>query len=491
MNVLAACSGPDSPVARSSSSPARTTTAASRTTRRSSPRTMRRPHPPRTRDRARHRRGRGGRRATSPTRNPDVDGHGAALRQRRSGPDVRTSHTRCFGAARRCPRSSASTRASSSSTRTTSSAASSTPSATTSPASTTARPTACSRCREVAGLLGKPFAPVLPPWGTGPRGRRLRRVGVRVPPEMLRQLRFGRALDNRRLKATGFRYRYTTRETVLKLARAPAPRAAPARRSGEGYRYEREVEEFLRYSPSVRAADAAPLREHRPAAAAARATPPAPAAAASGRRRRLRRPRGRGDHRAAARPRRRAGSSACASTRPRSRRPRAGARARSTACCRSPPRSARHSRATASRVSPDAAAAGLPLRVDARLIIVRAVAGPVSCVARGAGLRLRPRPARQDRQGRQRRRHRRRRPDAGAGRSAKLERATSPPLQRPIVVHHGKATCSPGPRESQVAADIDAMVDDALAEPPRATCSRAPSAASPAASSHDATSSRR
>ena len=34
---------------------------------------------------------------------------------------------------------------------------------------------------------------------------------------MLQQLRFGRAIDNRKLKASGYRYRYTTRETVLKL----------------------------------------------------------------------------------------------------------------------------------------------------------------------------------------------------------------------------------------------------------------------------------
>jgi UDP-glucose 4-epimerase len=68
---------------------------------------------------------------------------------------------------------------------------------------------------------------------------------------MLNQLRFGRALDNRKLKATGYRYRYTTRETVLKLREHQ--RVAPLlRRSGEPYRYEEEVEEFLRYSPSVR-----------------------------------------------------------------------------------------------------------------------------------------------------------------------------------------------------------------------------------------------
>ena len=68
---------------------------------------------------------------------------------------------------------------------------------------------------EIAGLLGKPFAPLLPPVGTGLAAGAAKRVGIRLPPEMLRQMRFGRGLDNRRLKATGYRYRYTTRETIL------------------------------------------------------------------------------------------------------------------------------------------------------------------------------------------------------------------------------------------------------------------------------------
>jgi UDP-glucose 4-epimerase len=68
---------------------------------------------------------------------------------------------------------------------------------------------------------------------------------------VLQQLRFGRGLDNRRLKATGFRFRYTTRETVLKLREHQ--RLGPLLRSASGaYRYEREVEDFLRWSPSVR-----------------------------------------------------------------------------------------------------------------------------------------------------------------------------------------------------------------------------------------------
>jgi UDP-glucose 4-epimerase len=104
---------------------------------------------------------------------------------------------------------------------------------------------------EVAGLLGKPYAPILPPWGTGLAAAALRRVGVRIPPEALAQLRFGRGVDNRRFKATGFHYQHTTRETVLKLGEHlrlhPVVRGAR-----EPYRYEREVEEFLRWSPHVK-----------------------------------------------------------------------------------------------------------------------------------------------------------------------------------------------------------------------------------------------
>jgi UDP-glucose 4-epimerase len=104
---------------------------------------------------------------------------------------------------------------------------------------------------EVAALLGKPLLPILPPWGTTLAAAGLRRLGLPVPLEALRELRFGRGLDNRRLKAAGYTYRYTTREAVLKLR--AGQRLRPLLRSGgDSYRYEREVEEFLRWSPSVR-----------------------------------------------------------------------------------------------------------------------------------------------------------------------------------------------------------------------------------------------
>ena len=104
---------------------------------------------------------------------------------------------------------------------------------------------------EIIGLLGKRPLPALPPWGAGLVAGPLRRLGFRIPDEAVNQLRFGRGVDNRLLKATGFQYGYTTRETVLKLAEHL--RLARVMRGVEQtYTYEREVEEFLRWSPYVR-----------------------------------------------------------------------------------------------------------------------------------------------------------------------------------------------------------------------------------------------
>lgn len=105
---------------------------------------------------------------------------------------------------------------------------------------------------EVIGLLDKYPLPIIPPWGAGLLLAPLKCVGFSLPPEMMQQLRFGRAIDNRRYRATGFEYQYTTREAVLWLAEEQ--RLKPVLPSiREPYRYEREVEDFLRLSPNVRA----------------------------------------------------------------------------------------------------------------------------------------------------------------------------------------------------------------------------------------------
>ncbi|HEY4096819.1 MAG TPA: NAD-dependent epimerase/dehydratase family protein [Baekduia sp.] len=112
---------------------------------------------------------------------------------------------------------------------------------------------------EVLDLLGKPSAPILPPWGTALAVAALRRAGAPISDEMLPQLRFGRALDNRRFKATGFRYRHTTREATLRLREQQKLEPILRGVGGSSYRYEAAVEEFLRFSPSVRQANARPL----------------------------------------------------------------------------------------------------------------------------------------------------------------------------------------------------------------------------------------
>ena len=104
---------------------------------------------------------------------------------------------------------------------------------------------------EAISLLGKRPLPVLPPFGTGSLIAPLRALGLRLPDEMINLLRFGRGLDNRRFKATGFDYGYTSRETVIRLGEHLRVHAV-MRGAESPYTYEREVEEFLRWSPHVR-----------------------------------------------------------------------------------------------------------------------------------------------------------------------------------------------------------------------------------------------
>ena len=104
---------------------------------------------------------------------------------------------------------------------------------------------------EIIGLLGKRPLPVLPPWGTGVLTSPLRALGVQIPPEMQSLMRFGRGIDNRRYKASGFEYGYTTREAVR--AFSEHLRLQPILRGVESsYTYEGEVERFLRRSPLTR-----------------------------------------------------------------------------------------------------------------------------------------------------------------------------------------------------------------------------------------------
>ncbi len=103
---------------------------------------------------------------------------------------------------------------------------------------------------EVASICRRPLAP-LPPVLTGYAAAPLRRLGlIDLPPELLDLLRYGRGVDNRRLKRAGFEYRYTSAGAVENFAKASRLRRTVGD-SRPAYRYERDVETFFRHSPAV------------------------------------------------------------------------------------------------------------------------------------------------------------------------------------------------------------------------------------------------
>lgn len=103
---------------------------------------------------------------------------------------------------------------------------------------------------EVAHLCGKSTWP-LPPVGTSLAAMPLEALGVQLPDELLGLLRYGRGIDNRRLKQAGFRYRHTSAGTVKAFIEALRLRSTVGDAEPE-YRYERDVEQFFRHSPAVR-----------------------------------------------------------------------------------------------------------------------------------------------------------------------------------------------------------------------------------------------
>ncbi len=103
---------------------------------------------------------------------------------------------------------------------------------------------------EVASFGGArlmPLPPVRPRAFASPLGR----MGViQFPPEMEGLLRYGRGVDTTALRAMGFDYRYTSSGTVHSFARANNLRRATGS-TEPAYRYEQEVEQFFRHSPTV------------------------------------------------------------------------------------------------------------------------------------------------------------------------------------------------------------------------------------------------
>jgi UDP-glucose 4-epimerase len=103
---------------------------------------------------------------------------------------------------------------------------------------------------EVCAIVGArrlALPPLLTPWAAEP----MRILGKwDLPPEVLMLLRYGRTLDNGRLKRAGFTYRHTSAGTVQAFARG----LRLARTVGDTnptYEYQSDVETFFRHSPAV------------------------------------------------------------------------------------------------------------------------------------------------------------------------------------------------------------------------------------------------
>ena len=104
---------------------------------------------------------------------------------------------------------------------------------------------------EVAALCGKRTV-ALPPVATGLLTSPLRQLGVLdLPEEYEGLLKYGRGVDNHRLKNFGFRYEHTSTEAVEAFIRAVRLRKVVGANE-PSYRYERDVEQFFRHSPAVR-----------------------------------------------------------------------------------------------------------------------------------------------------------------------------------------------------------------------------------------------
>lgn len=103
---------------------------------------------------------------------------------------------------------------------------------------------------EVASICGKRTFP-LPPLATGLATAPLSRMGlIDLPPESLTLLRYGRGVDNRRLKQRGFNYGYTSAGAVESYAQASRLRSTVGN-SRPAYKFERDVENFFRRSSAV------------------------------------------------------------------------------------------------------------------------------------------------------------------------------------------------------------------------------------------------
>lgn len=102
---------------------------------------------------------------------------------------------------------------------------------------------------EVAAIAGKRTFP-MPPFGFGLATASLRRAGlVALAPELVELLKYGRGVDNSRLKQAGFNYQFTSAGTVQAFVEAMRLRRTVG--DGQAYQYQEDVENFFRHSTAI------------------------------------------------------------------------------------------------------------------------------------------------------------------------------------------------------------------------------------------------
>jgi len=101
---------------------------------------------------------------------------------------------------------------------------------------------------EVAKICGKRTV-AMPFIGAGLAAAPLRRIGVDLPPELLELLKYGRGIDNSRLKQVGFRYDFTSAGAVTAYVEAMRLRGTVG--NDAEYTYQEDVENFFRHSPAI------------------------------------------------------------------------------------------------------------------------------------------------------------------------------------------------------------------------------------------------
>jgi UDP-glucose 4-epimerase len=104
---------------------------------------------------------------------------------------------------------------------------------------------------EVAAICGGRPMGYLPPVFTGAAAAPLRRLRlIDLPPEVLDLLRYGRGVDNRRLKSAGFRYDFTSAGAVERFWQGVRLRRTVGTAEPD-FVYDADIETFFRRSPAV------------------------------------------------------------------------------------------------------------------------------------------------------------------------------------------------------------------------------------------------